>query len=284
VPVAAAAAAVALWVIVPRGPGVVPSASEVAREAAAPPAGGDREAAASAPLQAAARPPASAEAHNEAKTGTSNTTPPAARKAGSQSGTATGATGAAGVSTRAKALDALSATPATQPAAKPVPLPPPPAAAAPPPARPAAGAVAGALARPQAAERLTSVSAAPPVAVEVLAPDPAIRWRLVGASVEQSTDAGSSWHAVFTGATGDPVLTAGSAPSASVCWLVGKRGMVLRSTDGRTFQRVVFPEATDLSAVTAVDDQRATVTAVDGRQFRTTDGGRTWVAGAVQDF
>lgn len=70
-------------------------------------------------------------------------------------------------------------------------------------------------------------------------------------------------------------LTASSA-SAGVCWSVGRGGVVLRSADGRTWQRVNFPEMTDLATVTATSAANATVTDVEGRTFRTTDGGLTW--------
>jgi photosystem II stability/assembly factor-like uncharacterized protein len=75
-------------------------------------------------------------------------------------------------------------------------------------------------------------------------------------------------------------LTAGAAPSASVCWLVGRAGVVLRTTDGRTWRRVPFPEMTDLSAVRAIDADGnvASVSTADGRTFSTTDGGATWVS------
>ena len=76
----------------------------------------------------------------------------------------------------------------------------------------------------------------------------------------------------------DPVAaaTARSSPSPNVIWLVGLGGAVHLATDGVTFTRLPFPEAIDLTAVTASDDRRATVTARDGRTFRTEDGGRTW--------
>ena len=71
-------------------------------------------------------------------------------------------------------------------------------------------------------------------------------------------------------------ITAGSAPSADVCWLVGRAGTVLRSTDHQTWQRVNLPQAVDLSAVTATDARTATVMAIDGRTFSTSDAGVTW--------
>jgi photosystem II stability/assembly factor-like uncharacterized protein len=71
-------------------------------------------------------------------------------------------------------------------------------------------------------------------------------------------------------------LTAGASPTPSVCWLVGPAGTVLLSTDGRSWQRLAFPEAANLVAVTATDDKTASVTASDGRTFSTTDGGLMW--------
>ena len=85
------------------------------------------------------------------------------------------------------------------------------------------------------------------VASEIVSPDPAVRWRIAGSVVQRSTDGGARWDAVPTGVASP--LTAGAAPSASVCWVVGRGGVVLLSTDGRTWRRVAFPEMTDLSAV-----------------------------------
>jgi photosystem II stability/assembly factor-like uncharacterized protein len=92
--------------------------------------------------------------------------------------------------------------------------------------------------------------------------------------VEHSTDGGSTWNTVFMLAGAE--FTSGAAPSASTCWVIGRRGVVLRSTDGRTFALVIFPAMTDLSAVKATDARSASVSTVDGRTFSTTDGGATW--------
>jgi photosystem II stability/assembly factor-like uncharacterized protein len=104
------------------------------------------------------------------------------------------------------------------------------------------------------------------------------RWRvLASGSVERTTDGGQTWEAILIDPT--QTLTAGNAPSALVCWLVGARGMVLVTSDGVHFVRVPFPESTDLASVSATDAQHATVTAADGRAFTTADGGTTWRAG-----
>jgi hypothetical protein len=120
-----------------------------------------------------------------------------------------------------------------------------------------------------------SRQAAKAAPLEITSPDPSVRWRIGGAgSVEHTTNGGASWEAVPTGSGVD--LTAGASPSRVVCWLVGRAGTVLLSTDGRTWRRVPFPDMTDLMAVQAADARTATVTTADGRTFRTTDGGRSW--------
>jgi photosystem II stability/assembly factor-like uncharacterized protein len=93
--------------------------------------------------------------------------------------------------------------------------------------------------------------------------------------VQHSVDGGTSWAAQQT--VDGAILTAGSSPSDDVCWLVGRGGMVLRTTDaGRQWQRVPFPETVDIIVVTASNALNATVSSADGRRFQTTDGGGTW--------
>jgi photosystem II stability/assembly factor-like uncharacterized protein len=57
---------------------------------------------------------------------------------------------------------------------------------------------------------------------------------------------------------------------------VGRAGSVFLTTDGTRFTRLPFPEAVDLASVRATNALVASVTATDGRTFRTTDGGQTW--------
>jgi hypothetical protein len=117
----------------------------------------------------------------------------------------------------------------------------------------------------------------PPVSPlpEFASPDSGSRWRL-GASgaIQRSADAGKTWVAQASGVATD--LIAASAPSNTVCWIVGRSGVVLLSTDAATWRRLPFPEATDLREVTATDARTASVTTVDGRVFHTSDGGFTW--------
>ena len=72
-------------------------------------------------------------------------------------------------------------------------------------------------------------------------------------------------------------VTDQSAPSDSVCWFVGRAGLVLLTTDaGATFKRVDLPEPLDIRTVSATDARIATLTTAGGRRFRTEDGGSTW--------
>jgi photosystem II stability/assembly factor-like uncharacterized protein len=109
----------------------------------------------------------------------------------------------------------------------------------------------------------------------IVSPDANARWRVGGRSLERSIDGGRTWKVQPTGTEVD--LLAGSSPAPTVCWIVGRSGLVLLSTDGETWRRLDFPDATvDLVSVTARDGAAATVTAANGRIYRTTDAGRTW--------
>jgi hypothetical protein len=113
--------------------------------------------------------------------------------------------------------------------------------------------------------------------VSIVSPGGAVRWRVLrGRIVEHSSDGGANWATQYT-ATDNAVLLSGAAPSSTVAWLVGRAGMVLVTTDGRTWQRVGFPEAVDLVIVTATDARTATVTTADKRTFVTTNSGQTWI-------
>ena len=118
--------------------------------------------------------------------------------------------------------------------------------------------------------------------VELVSPDATTRWRIVaGSSIERSTDEGAVWELVLTPPQDFLVqpqqfFRAGHAPSAAVVWVVGWRGAIFVTTNGRQFDPVPFPEKADLVSVVAVDDRQATVTTADGRRFSTSDRGKTW--------
>ena len=112
-------------------------------------------------------------------------------------------------------------------------------------------------------------------------PPPAEQRGVLAGQVQQRAAAAARDAITFCGPEPPPAaagqLTASSAPSPDICWIVGNRGVVMRSLDGRTWQRINFPETTDLRSVTATDSSNATVIDSEGRAFRTTDGGVTWM-------
>ena len=175
--------------------------------------------------------------------------------------------------------------------------PPPPASLLPPPVSPEAKAskpltgtvtVQSESPRARVAGGIDAAAATPVAAgVEVVSPDPKFRWRVRGATIERSIDAGVNWTVQSVAATplsfatpnsaGAPATwTAGSSPSPDVCWIVGRRGMALLSIDGRTWQMRRLPLTVDLTAVDAIDAKTAVVTTADGRQFSTSDAGTSW--------
>jgi hypothetical protein len=149
-----------------------------------------------------------------------------------------------------------------------------------PPAAPVPAPSADATLRRESASVAGRLSAfANPLDSVIVSSNPATRFRLLtGGGVQRSADGGATWRTENTGAT--DTLTAGASPSPSVCWLIGRSGTVLLSTDGRSWRRLPFPEAVDLRSISATDSDNATVTAVDGRAFATGDGGRSWRAPA----
>ena len=265
VPAAAAATAVALWVLVPGQQAPTPTAP-------------------AADTQATATPPPLPPLTPEVIVTEPLRIPGAAREE------------AAAASPAPPAAAAPPPPPAAPPATTPA-LPAPPAAPLPRPRAeselkaesPAVGglqASAGAERRDQAAlnetvalqDRAVPAQGRRAASVDVVSPDPRVRWSVgPGPIVQRSTDGGATWIAQQTGAPAE--LTAGSAPTVDVCWLVGRGGVIVRTTDGgRQWQRVAFPEAVDLTAVTATNALIATVSLADGRRYATTDGGTTWVA------
>jgi photosystem II stability/assembly factor-like uncharacterized protein len=106
-------------------------------------------------------------------------------------------------------------------------------------------------------------------------PDAGVQYRIADAGVvERSDDSGATWQGQRVKANAG--ILAGAAPSVNVCWLVGRGGTILMTSDGKNWKKVPAAAAVDLVAVTASDATFATVTAADGRKFSTKNGGMTW--------
>jgi len=145
-------------------------------------------------------------------------------------------------------------------------------------APPSAEAVAprtDALAQAAAAQTFRDAGAA---RVAIQAPGTMWRWR-VNRVIEYSSDGGATWRP-STGATGVQVenILAGAAPMSPVAWMVGRRGLVLVTSDGTRFEARTPPTMVDLIGVLASDRQIAVVRGASGETWRTADGGRTWSA------
>ncbi len=151
-----------------------------------------------------------------------------------------------------------------------------PASAAQPAGAPAAAALkADAVSAAPRAEAFAPARQANVIAQEVVSTTPLIRWRLGPRGLLQySASGGAAWEQLSSDVVVD--LVAGASPSPLVCWVVGRSGTVLLTVDGRRFSRVPFPATVDLAAVRATDARTAVVTTADGRTFSTADGGSTW--------
>lgn len=136
--------------------------------------------------------------------------------------------------------------------------------------RPPAAAPSGrptALTRETTEPLLVTSAAAPP--------GNGVTWRYgQGGVIERSTDRGQTWERQRSGVTA--ALTDGSAPTDRICWIVGARGVVLRTTDGSMWMRVASPTMADLVSVHAWNDTNSTITAADHTEYVTTDGGASW--------
>ena len=115
------------------------------------------------------------------------------------------------------------------------------------------------------------------VSTEVIikTPNPTVLWRILeGGFIERSEDSGATWNGQMPNQNG--YFIAGSAPSATTCWLVGRDGMIVLTKDGRNWKKITPPAVVDLVAITARDSSAATVTTADGHKFETSNGGKSW--------
>jgi hypothetical protein len=139
---------------------------------------------------------------------------------------------------------------------------------------------------PAAMSRFAGIAKSP--ALQIAAETPAqkvfqtpntnVLWRSAdGGFVERSPDGGATWEGEpLPGTSGE--IDAGSSPTPKICWLVGSGGTIFMTKDAANWKKITPPVQSDFSAVTAKDASNATVTAADGRQFQTTDGGKHWKA------
>jgi hypothetical protein len=107
-------------------------------------------------------------------------------------------------------------------------------------------------------------------------PNTKVLWRSAdGGFAERSPDGGATWEGQpLPGLNGE--IAAGSSPTPKICWLVGSGGTIFMTKDASNWKKIAPPVSADFTAVTANDASSATITAANGRKFRTTDGGKHW--------
>ena len=112
----------------------------------------------------------------------------------------------------------------------------------------------------------------------ITTPDPKVLWRIVaGTTVELSKDGGTTWQSQqLRSFQANPQITTGYAPTAKICWLVGRGGVILLTRDAAHWVPIPPPISVDFVGVTAQDNFSATVTTADGRKFSTDDAGDHW--------
>jgi hypothetical protein len=107
-------------------------------------------------------------------------------------------------------------------------------------------------------------------------PDGSVRWEFGRQGMIERFVVSAMTATHVPGVTSD--LLAGSAPSSSICWIVGRGGTVLRTTDGIHWVKIDAPTLSDLVSVSAQGADAAIVTDQNSRRYATSDGGQTWQA------
>jgi hypothetical protein len=129
-----------------------------------------------------------------------------------------------------------------------------------------------------AASSSGGASAGAEVLVMISPPDQSVTWIAGKNGVVRQWrryDAGTALQFQHSGVTTD--LVAGAAPSAKVCWIVGRSGTIIRTTDGGEHWTLITPPAMEnLATVSASSASDAAITTAGGRKFATFDGGMSW--------
>jgi hypothetical protein len=141
---------------------------------------------------------------------------------------------------------------------------------------PAVGAASGAVADSAAALSSTEAAPSAPMLVTIVSPDRSVTW-IIGpnGSVRRRAVDGAI-RMQHSGVSTD--LVAGSAPSATVCWIVGRSGTIICTTDGEHWELITAPSKDNLTGVSATSARDATITTAGGQSFTTSDGGASWHA------
>ena len=112
-------------------------------------------------------------------------------------------------------------------------------------------------------------------AVVVRTPNPKVLWQLPEQGLLKSEDGGATWRKAELPVANAHFVSV-AAPSAQVCWVVGRAGIILLTTDGLHWQTIAPPATVDFVQVAAENASSAKVTMADGRTFETADAGEHW--------
>ncbi len=109
----------------------------------------------------------------------------------------------------------------------------------------------------------------------VQTPDPKVLWQIPEQGLLKSEDGGATWRQANLPVANARIVSI-AAPSAQICWLVGRGALILLTTDGTHWQSMAPPEPADFVEVTAENASSATVATAEGLKFRTSDAGKHW--------
>lgn len=125
-------------------------------------------------------------------------------------------------------------------------------------------------------EKAASISIRLGAAAQVVpTPNPKVLWRIPQQGVLKSEDGGATWRPVNLPMANAQIASI-AAPSAQVCWLVGRNSLILLTTDGTHWQTIAPPARADFVQVVAEGASSATVATAEGLRFQTTDTGKHW--------
>lgn len=128
---------------------------------------------------------------------------------------------------------------------------------------------------PTALEMSSAEGKGAPSTVMVPAQHGVAFWRLGARGMIEYSSDGKTFVRIKQSSVSTDLL-AGSAPSESVCWAVGRQGTVTRTRDAVDWEKRLAPTSSDLIRVMAQDASIATVYTADGTSYSTSDGGRHW--------
>ncbi len=111
--------------------------------------------------------------------------------------------------------------------------------------------------------------------IVIQTPDADVAYRIADKGfIEHTEDGGATWHGQLLNPAAE--FTAGSAPAPSICWLVGRAGVIFLTVDGKNWRKLPSPSTDDFVAIVAKSARSATVTVTEEEKWSTRNAGKTW--------